>query len=444
MPQVSVVVACYNAQPFLGAAMESMLQQSFHDWEMIVVNDGSTDESGKYLHTLASRDPRVQVIDQENQGQNAAANRAISLARAPLIARMDADDVSDPTRLAKQVAYLNSNPSIGLVGTQIRRLGEKHCGLNSNFPIQHDQIIDALRQNHHAICNPTILFRRSLFERTGGYWEHDIAEDWDMFLRMGEISRLANLEEILFSYRFHRGSINGRRIVEAQLYNEFAAELSLLREQNKPEISHIAFLSNHRSRRWPTSWLFSIDSHSIGQYREAIAEIYGGRALQGYTRLALSMVMSPLRTLRRAGRMGQRMARQAFYGDQMNHRVRTGRTNSPQASQATVSQSALPPSTISQATISQATISQASISQATISQATISQINRTKVWPRLHRVACCRKETKACSSDAPSGWQGESQNHWNILERQVHPIGDILRTWKICLSTPDLRSRLVN
>ena len=306
-PQVSIVVACYNAEPFLQAAMESVLAQSFKDWELIVVNDGSTDGSSDHLHRLAELDNRVRVIDQTNQGQNAAANLAISLANAPLIARMDADDICDPLRLEKQVAFMQRNPTVGLLGTQIRRLGDRKSGLSSSFPTEHDAIVEALLQNHHAICNPTIMFRRSLFEQIGGYWEHNIAEDWDMFLRMGEVSRLANLDEVLFSYRFHRGSINGRRIVEAQLFNEYAAAQWHLRQQGSPEISFDQFLGTHRSRRWPASWLFSIDSHSIGQYRQAVAEIYSGRAVCGSLRLGLAMAMSPLRTLRRAKRMSGRL-----------------------------------------------------------------------------------------------------------------------------------------
>ena len=307
VPQVSIVVACYNAEPFLQAAMESVLAQSFQDWELIVVNDGSIDGSPQYLHRLAEHDDRIRVIDQTNQGQNAAANRAISLANAPLIARMDADDVCDPLRLEKQVAFMRDNPKVGLLGTQIRRLGDRRSGLHSSFPTDHDAIMGALLQNHHAICNPTIIFRRSLFQQIGGYWEHNIAEDWDMFLRMGEVSRLANLDEVLFSYRFHQGSINGRRIVEAQLFNEYAATQWHLRQKGSPEISFEQFLGDHRSTRWPTSWLFLIDSHSIGQYRQAVAEVYSGRFLRGSVRLALAMSMSPMRTLRRAKRMSGRL-----------------------------------------------------------------------------------------------------------------------------------------
>lgn len=306
MPQVSIVVACYNAQPYLADAMQSMIDQTFTDWELIVVNDGSTDGSGEYLHRLAESDDRVRVIDQPNRGQHAAANLGISKAKSPLIARMDADDVSSPDRLRRQVDYLRTHPDVGLLGGQIRRLGEKRSGMASNFPLRHDAIVEMLLQNHHAICNPSIMFRKALFDSIDGYWQHDIAEDWDMFLRMADVSRLANLAEVIVSYRFHETSINGRRIFEAQLYNEYAACLAKLRTASLPAISFEQFERTHRSNHWPSSWLFTLDSHSIGQYRRAVAEIYGGRSIVGYPRLAMSMLMSPGRTLRRAGNMMRR------------------------------------------------------------------------------------------------------------------------------------------
>ena len=296
-------MACYNAMPYLPAALESIRSQTFTDWEMIVVNDGSTDGSGDVLHEAAAQDARIRVVDQTNQGQQAAANLAISMARGEWIARMDADDIAEPHRLAVQMQFLAEHPDVGLVGGQIRRLGSKRSGLASNFPTDHNGIMSALLKNQHVMCNPTVVFRRELFESLGGYWEHDIAEDWDLFLRIGESAKLANIDDIVLSYRFHTGSINGRRIVEAQLFNEYAAELAKRRSSGKPPISYEAFVSDHRCKRWPSSWLFYADSRAIGQYREAVAEIYNGRSVLGYARLGLSVVMSPGRALRRIGNM---------------------------------------------------------------------------------------------------------------------------------------------
>ncbi len=299
--RVSVVMAVYNAMPYLPSAVDSILRQTLSDFEFIIIDDGSTDGSTEYLRGL--RDPRIRLERQANQGQQAAANRGIALAHGDLIARMDADDISMEDRLQKQVAFLDRHPEIGLTGGQILRLGSKRSGLPSNIPTSHQEIVEALMANRHGMCNGTTMFRKELFEKVGGYWEHNIAEDWDLFLRIAEVSQIANMEDVLLSARFHSQSINGRRIVEAQLYNEFAAELARRRARHQSVITFDEFRKDHRSTQWPYSWLFYLDCHSIGQYRVAIADIYNGQSLRGYARLLASMLMSPGRTFHRATNM---------------------------------------------------------------------------------------------------------------------------------------------
>ncbi len=303
MPRVAVIMACYNAMPYLPEAIDSVLQQTYRDLQLVVVNDGSTDDSGDYLERRRATDSRMIVAHQPNQGQQAAADHGIRISTSEFIARMDSDDVTDLDRFEKQVAFMDAHPEVGLSGGQLRRMGSHKAGLVSNLPLHHDEIVSGLLKNHHTMCNGTCIYRRSLFEAIGGYWKHNIAEDWDMFLRMAERSKLANQKDCFLSYRQHTQSVNGRRIVEAQLYNEYAAHLYLLRADGKPEIPFEEFLAQHRSQRWPTSWQFYMDAQSIGQYREAIAEIYSGRPVLGYSRLAFSMMMSPGRTLRRIHNM---------------------------------------------------------------------------------------------------------------------------------------------
>ncbi|MEQ1904931.1 MAG: glycosyltransferase family 2 protein [Pirellulaceae bacterium] len=306
MAKVAVIMACYNARNFLPEAINSVLNQTFRDFQLIVVNDGSTDGSAEYLEERRQQDPRMVVAHQKNQGQQAAANLAISISDSEYIARMDADDITTEDRLAKQVAFLDSNRDIGLSGGQIKRMGSRKAGLISNLPLAHEEIVRGLLRNQHTLCNPTTMFRRVLFQQIGGYWKHNIAEDWDMFLRLAQISRLANQPDCFLFYRLHTQSVNGRRIVDAQLHNEYAAALYLLREARQPEISYEEFLRDHRSRRWPQSWLFYLDALAIGEYREAVAEIYSGQPIKGYSRLAFSMSMSPMRTIRRIANMLRR------------------------------------------------------------------------------------------------------------------------------------------
>ncbi len=201
-------------------------------------------------------DARVRVFTQSRQGQQAAAHLGMSSTNAEYVARMDSDDVASPNRLEKQVAYLDKHLDVGLVGTQITRRGDRGFGLTSHLPTEHDQIVDDLMHNRHSMCNPSTMLRRKLYFAVGGYWNHNIAEDWDLFLRLAEVSKLANLEEPLLSYRFHSGSINGRRIVEAQLYNEYAAHLARLRASGEAPVSYEAFLAKHRSRTFPSSVFF--------------------------------------------------------------------------------------------------------------------------------------------------------------------------------------------
>ncbi len=294
-------MAAFNAMPYLPTAIESVLNQTLKNWLMIVVDDGSTDETGRWLDAL--NDPRVQVIHQSNAGQQVAANRAIGMCSTELIARFDADDICEPDRLESQVAFMNANPQIGLLGGQFVYLGNSGTGVQSRLPCAHEQIYHELIHNRHALGNSMTIFRRALFERIGGYWEYNISEDWDFFLRMGEVSRLANLPHSVGSFRFHSGSINGRRMAESQLHNEFACELARRRHVKLPRISFDEFWANHPAKKWPRSLFFKMDCYSVSQYRVAMAEILDKKPLQGYPRMIYSMICSPMRTLRRIKRI---------------------------------------------------------------------------------------------------------------------------------------------
>lgn len=297
VPRVAVVMTVHNGLPYLKPAVESILSQTLVEFEFIIVDDGSTDSTADFLRSL--NDPRVAVICQQQMGQHAAAHRGIVAASANYIARMDSDDISDPRRLEQQLSFLDANPHVGLVGSQITRRGESGCGLLSHFPTDHDRIVDDLFHNRHSMCNPSTMFRRELYFTVGGYWAHNIAEDWDLFLKIADHAKLANLDEPLLSYRFHTGSINGRRIVESQLYNEYAAHLARQRRANQPATTIADFIAGHRSQRFPHSFFFSLDCHSVAQYRKAVAEIHSDKPFVGCLRALYSISCSPGRMVRR-------------------------------------------------------------------------------------------------------------------------------------------------
>jgi glycosyltransferase involved in cell wall biosynthesis len=135
-PRVSILMTVYNGMPYLPAAIESMLKQTFQDFEFIIVNDGSTDGTVAYLDSLA--DPRIHVVHRENGGTAAAANQGLQHCRGEYIARMDSDDISLPHRLATQVAFLDQHPRVGLVGAQMAPLGETGVGKSLILPTTHE------------------------------------------------------------------------------------------------------------------------------------------------------------------------------------------------------------------------------------------------------------------------------------------------------------------
>lgn len=199
-PRVSVVMPVHNAAPYVREAVDSMLGQTFGDFELIVVDDGSTDGSAEIVKAIT--DPRIRLIAQSNQGIAAALNNGVAAARGEFIARMDADDVSMPERLAKQVAHLDAHPEVGLLGTwaEIVDADGKRIGAfehpTSHARIRHDLLFDT------PFAHPTMMIRRALFNSAGGYdSDPAIFEDHDLWRRMITRTKGANLPEHLLRYR---------------------------------------------------------------------------------------------------------------------------------------------------------------------------------------------------------------------------------------------------
>ena len=211
-PVLSVVLPTYDSAHTLGAAARSVLTGNTVALELIVIDDGSTDDTAAVLAELTT-DPRVRVISRPNRGLAASLNEGIAAARAPFIARMDADDVSAPGRFDAQVEFMAAHPDVVLAGGQIRRVINGVAESSSRFPLDHDTIVAALLRGQHAVCHPAVVMRRSALDRVGGYWDEGVAEDWDLFLRLSEVGDLANLDRHVLDYSFHGGGINASSMV---------------------------------------------------------------------------------------------------------------------------------------------------------------------------------------------------------------------------------------
>jgi len=218
-PRVSVVMAAHNAEATVGAAVESILAQTFGDFEFIVVDDGSSDGTWAVLHDF--HDVRLRrVRNAANRGLAAALNRGIAAARGGYVARMDADDVCHPERLARQAAFLDEHPDIGLLGTAFEILDERGARLGERVRASDDETLQAQLLRWNPFCHGSVMVRRGLLRRVGGYDERfHCAQDTDLWLRLAEVCRVATLGRVLYAWRRRAGSVSvahrGRQVEQA-------------------------------------------------------------------------------------------------------------------------------------------------------------------------------------------------------------------------------------
>lgn len=204
----------YNSQRYLCAAVESIRGQTYKDFELIAVDDGSRDDSLEILREYESKDPRVRVISRPNTGIVGALNDGLAAATGEFIARMDADDIALPQRFEKQVAFLQSNPYHVLVGSQVMLMDPDGADLcpKRDTEYTHERIDWAHLNHRWPLVHPTVMMRRSAVESIGRYRvKYQWLEDLDLFLRMAEAGRLESLPDVLLRYRLHMASVCATR-----------------------------------------------------------------------------------------------------------------------------------------------------------------------------------------------------------------------------------------
>ncbi|MFN3725129.1 MAG: glycosyltransferase family 2 protein [Allosphingosinicella sp.] len=236
-PAVTVAMSVYNAAPYLALAIESILAQTFGEFEFLIVNDGSNDGSAEIIDSYAARDPRVRPIHQDNRGLVASLNRMIDEARAPLIARMDGDDISMPERFEKQLAFLDSNPDFGVVGTLTINIDEagKESWLNADQPTDWEGFRDALKDKP-LLCHPSAMIRTEMIRAAGGYraaFKH--CEDYDLWLRLSERTKLCSLPDRLLLYRYSDSQVSEKHIYAQALGAAVAWLAHVEREAGRPD-----------------------------------------------------------------------------------------------------------------------------------------------------------------------------------------------------------------
>ena len=206
-PRVSVVMPAFNAERYLAEAIESILGQTFGDFEFIIINDGSTDGTAEILESWRAADPRIRVRTQDNLGVATSMNVGCELARGDYIARMDADDISLPERLGKQVEFLDKHPNIRVCGTWMRTFGDSSHSL-CRYP-QDPQIAQSTLHFQLPVIGPAVMFEKTLYSGRGVRRNSNVgaADDYLFIVECSKYTGISSIPEVLYLYRQHATQI---------------------------------------------------------------------------------------------------------------------------------------------------------------------------------------------------------------------------------------------
>jgi len=238
-PPLSVAMSVYNGERFLAAAIESVLAQTFTDYEFLILDDGSSDATPAILQDYAQRDRRIRPIIRENRGLVASLNQLLSEARAPLVARMDADDICLPERFARQIAFMAEHPDHGVVGSWSTDIDENDGRWpidGADHPVTHEDFLHNIRFGGPLLVHPAVMFRRAIVHDQGGYHAAFLhCEDLDLWLRLASVTKIANIPERLIRYRHYDGQVSKKYATVQQVGAAVAYEAWHVREAGRPD-----------------------------------------------------------------------------------------------------------------------------------------------------------------------------------------------------------------
>jgi len=236
-PAISVVMSVFNGDALLTESIDSILRQTFTDFEFVIIDDGSNHSTLEILSDFAKRDSRVRVFPQKNKGRAESLNRGIDLVRSPLIARMDADDISLSSRLEEQFGFMNRHPEVGLLGSGVEFVtpGGKRIGFSQPPPLDDAELRIRMRSSNQ-FYHPTVIMRKEVVVAAGKYRKALCdADDFDLFLRMAERTKLASLPRPVLLYRIHAGQASIRSMSHQALCVLAARAAFVARSRGVPD-----------------------------------------------------------------------------------------------------------------------------------------------------------------------------------------------------------------
>ena len=303
-PHVSVLMSMKNALPYLEQAVSSICNQTYSDWEFVIVDNCSTDASAAVVDAAACIESRIILLRNEcDLGHSGGLNRGLAICRGTWIARMDADDIAMPDRLERQLAFVRENPDVATtsclayyIGPDGRRVGKTISVLTTRAEFQrhHDERLPI------GIMHPGALIRRDAILEAGGYRpEYDPANDIDLWCRISDRHLILVQPEYLMEYRVHAGSLSAASYEFGRLKHLWARDSMIARRSLKPEPSWAEFLETRQyAPRWTrlNRWR---KLHAKRFYRQSAQHHLSRRQVRAIFEMSLSALLQPEYTLPR-------------------------------------------------------------------------------------------------------------------------------------------------
>lgn len=234
---VSVIMPVFNSENYLAESIESILNQTYRNFEFIIIDDGSTDKSYNIMKSYQKKDSRIKVIKQDNRGVSITLNKCIAMTKGNIIARQDADDISAPERLKCQIDYLARHPEVGLLGTYAKLIDSEGKFIKDlTFSTTNSDLQKEIKKENPFV-HGSVMYRREVIKEVGMYREQFLlAQSYDMWLRISEKYQVANLPEYLYKYRAWENGVSFEKAAMFSLFSRIALECAKERKESGVDV----------------------------------------------------------------------------------------------------------------------------------------------------------------------------------------------------------------
>jgi len=293
LPPITVLMSCYNGETWLSESIESVLGQTFKQFEFLIIDDGSQDRSLSIIKEYEKKDPRIHVISKKNSGLPDSLNVGLQHAKGKWIARLDADDIAEPERLQKQYDFAKSNPRLILIGSAFLETDEHgNTGKVQTFSAGHRELKQHLLNRRRFFAHSSAFYLKEIALKAGGYRPRiKKSEDYDLWLRLSEMGKMASIREPLIRFRSHPDQISHENAGKRQLADGYVALTSYwIRKFNHPDPVSLEQEKFDEFREWVVS---KIKEEEIFKFREFVENIKSGIGSGDYLRVMGLMMSKP-------------------------------------------------------------------------------------------------------------------------------------------------------